>query len=552
MTRAEFLSILGLGLLGCEEEEINIRRYGDIQQKDMKIKHLNWFWGGVGDPTTNSQGQQVIAFIGDSNIVGQGLTVGPTPTAGTVKQWSGGSIIDVTNTDITEGLTTGQQANIGSMMPKFGIDYNARTGKIPVIVSCGRGGSHFASNPDLSDNDFSSTGDNRALTEARITAALAANGTTKLGEIIVNLGINDFTAANTFATISAAIDSFVTWLTTTYPGVRITFLQIGRTSAGIVSTKQSQIRNKLRTISEANTGIHLIHAPVPLYDYGYYNVDLLHYSQAGNNFLGAAIDDYFEAVDDSAYDKFAAAIFCSFKDTVDTTKKNAINVFVSKYKNTNLALCETFQIYKGDTQANTYLDWVGMLSPVFTSVSFSANTEIATSAGTGSFIDTQWMTDQQLIRVTSDQDINFGCRVGSKTSIDALTACLYGAVGSSDNTSNSLFQTLSNTLQWRVMEDGTTSTILAATSVVAESLYELVRTGAATCSLWKDGVKLQDGTTAYEGTLDRTMKLGGRSNSASTVSSPIAAGFKCYYVATASGFDRTDWDADLDTLLNSL
>lgn len=517
----------------------------------MNAKKLSWWLNGT-DPTTNAQGERVILFLGDSNIVGQGATVGPTPTLGTVKYWNGSAIVNVINADITDGLSASQGANIGSMMPKFGIDYNARTGKIPVILSCGRGGAHFASNPDASGNDFSVTGNNRALAEARITATLAANGTTKLAEIIINLGINDFSAANTFATISTAIDSFMTWITTTYPGVRITFLQVGRAAVGIVSTKQSQIRNKLRAISEANTNVHLIHAPVAMYDYGYYKADLLHYSQSGNDFLGAALDDYYQAIDDDGYDKFAAAIFCSFKDTVNTTKKNAINVFVSKYKNTNLAKCETFQIYKGDTQANTYLDWVSMLAPIFTSVSFSANTEIATSAGTGSFIETMWMTDQQLIRVTSDQDITFGCRIGTKTSVDALTACLYGAVGSVDNTSNSLFQTVGLTLQWRVMEDGTTSTTLASTSIVAQSLYELVRTGASACSLWKDGVKLQDGTTAYEGTLDRTIKLGGRSNATASVSTPIAAGFKVFYVATESGFDRTDWDTDLDTLLAAL
>lgn len=512
------------------------------------------FGGGASDPVFNSQGQGVIAFIGDSNIVGQGDTVGPTPTLGTVKYWDGSAISNVTNSDITNGLTTGQAANIGSMMPRYGINYNARTGRIPVILSCGRGGAHFASNPDASGNDFSSTGNNRALAEARITAALAANGTSKLAEIIVNLGINDFSAANTFATISTAIDSFYTWLTTNYPGVRITFLQIGRTSTGIVSTKQSQIRNKLRSLAEANSNVCILYAPVVLYDYGYMKADLLHYAQSGNNFLGAAIDDLHASID-AGHDKLAAGVYCSFKDTIDSTKRSAMNVFISKYKSTNLALCETFQVYKGDTLSNDYLDWVGMLAPLFTSVTFSANTEIASAGTTGSFIDTMWMADQQLIRVPSDQDIIFGCRMGTKTTADGVTACLYGAVGSVDNTSNNIFQTTTPSLQWRVMEDGTTSTILTTppdTKFIAESLYEMVRTGANACSLWKDGVKIQDGTTAYEGTLDRTMKLGGRSNAAASVSSPIAAGFKVFYVATNTGFNRTEWDADLDTLLAAL
>lgn len=525
----------------------------DIRRRRI-ISTLSYGWGtDSSDPTTNPQGQQVIVFLGDSNIVGQGATVGPTPTLGTVKYWNGSAIANVTNADITDGLTTGQAANIGSMMPKFGIDYNARTGKIPVILSCGRGGAHFANNPDATGNDFSVTGANRALAEARITAALAANGTTKLAEIIINLGINDFSSVNSFATISTAIDSFMTWITGFCPGVRITFLQVGRSAVGIVSQKQSQIRNKLRTISEANDDVHLIQAPVAMYDYGYYKVDLLHYAQSGNDFLGAAIDNYFEAVD-AGYNKFAAGVFCSFKDAVNQTKADAINAFFEA-QGDNIALMETLQVYKNDTQANTYLDFVGMLAPIYTSVTFSANTEIASSGATGSFIETMWMVDQQLVRVTSDQDINFGCKMGTKTTADGVTVCLYGAVGSSDNTTMNIFQTTTPSLQWRVMEDGTTSTILTTapnTAFIAQSLYEMVRTGANACSLWRNGVKIQDGTTAYEGTLDRTIKLGGRSNSGSTVSSPIAAGFTVFYVATESGFDRTTWNADLNTLLSAL
>lgn len=519
------------------------------------IKKLDWYWrSGASDPATNASGEQVIAFIGDSNIVGQGLTVGPTPTAGTVKQLSSGAIVNVTNTDILEGLTTGQAANIGSMMPKFGIDYNARTGKIPVIVSCGRGGSEFASAVD--DNDFSPTGENRALTEARIASALTLNGTTKLAEIIVNLGINDFSSANSFATISTAIDSFFTWLTTTYPGVRITMLQIGRTAASINSTKQSQIRDKLRSVSESNANIHLLHAPVAFNDYGYMKADLLHYNQDGNNFLGEIIDDYLEAVD-AGYDKIAAGIFCSFKDAVNSTKKDAINAFISKYKNTNLALCSTFQVYKSDTAANAFLDWVGNLASRQFGTTFVANTEIRSAGATNSFIDTMWMIDEQIGigRTLSDEDLVIGCRGGTKTTADGTTASFLGAVGSTDGTSINLWQVSGTAIWLQIAEDSTVKTVWSTppdVTIIAETLYELIRTGSAAHALNKNGTQLFTGTTAYEGTLNRTIKLGGRSTAADTVSSAFAGGYKVFYVAQADGFDRTDWNDDLDTLLDAL
>lgn len=517
-----------------------------------KMIHFGWLGSGTGDPTTNAQGERVILFLGDSNIVGQGATAGPTPTLGTVKYWNGSAIANVTNADITDGLASGNGANIGSMMPKFGIDYNARTGKIPVILSCGRGGAHFASNPDATGNDFSVTGNNRALAEARITAALAANGTTKLAEIVINLGINDFSSVNSFATISTAIDSFMTWITTTYPDVRITFLQIGRSAVSIASRKQSQIRNKLREISEANADVHVIQAPIAMYDYGYYKVDLLHYAQSGNDFLGAAIDNYFEAVD-AGYNKFAAGIFCSFKDALNQTKVDAINAFFEA-QGDNIALMETLQIFKNDTQANTYLDFVGMLAPVYTSVTYTANTEIATAGTTGSFIDHLWMLDEQLIRCT-DQDIVFGCKMGTKTTADGVLAVLFGAVGSVDGTIIGLYQTATPSVLWRVVEDSTTSTVLTTppdTKFIAQSLYEMARTGANAGSLYRNGVKIQDGTTAYEGTLNRYVKSGGLGNAGATVSAPIAAGYKVFYVARASGFDRTTWDTDLNTLLAAL
>lgn len=515
----------------------------------MKDGLFNPFFGSSVDgvPDTNLLGEQAIVLIGDSNIVGQGATVGPTPTLGTVREWNGSAKVNVTNADLSV-------ANIGSMWPKFGIDYNARTGQIPVFINCANGGSTFFTRADDPPNTWHSDGSLYSAMLTKVASGLSSLGVRKPKAIFVGLGINDSNLATSLSDINSAIASLITRLNADFPDVPIYFLNVGL-SAGPErnSARKSFIRLKIFGHALSNPLVHFIHAPMALYDYNTSNVkaDIIHYSQTGNNLLGAILDDYLEDVE--TYDKIACGIFSSFTSAVDSTKKGLISAFCASQRS-NLALMETLQIFKSDVVGNTYIDFVGSLVPQYASTTFSANNAVVTAGATGSYIDHGWMIDQQ-VSIATDQDISIGVKTGTVTTAGGVTACLYGAVGSVDNTSIALFQTTTPSLQWRMVEDGSTSTILTVapdTEILDNTCYEMIRTGANAVALYKNGTLLQSGTTAYEGTLDRNIKSGGRGNAAATVSNPIASEFEAFWVSKNTGFDHSGFVTALNTMLAGL
>ena len=106
--------------------------------------------GGTADTTIN--GEQFFLVVGDSIAQGSNNSSGPgpTPTAGTVKQYNGSAIVDIGSADVYNVVSGG-----GTMMPKMGIDYNAESGKIPMFISCGSQGSNFENETGDGGNNWS-------------------------------------------------------------------------------------------------------------------------------------------------------------------------------------------------------------------------------------------------------------------------------------------------------------------------------------------------------------------------------------------------------------
>lgn len=158
--------------------------------------------------------------LGDSNSRGNSDAVGTTPAAGTVYQWDAGSsnLRMITNLDLLEPVAAGA---IGSQWPAAGTTYYNLTGKKPVFINTGVGGSaFFNSTPGFSwytnDSLFSN-----AVT--KVNNCLAYLGKTRPDLVIVECGIND--AVQGAALSQTYVSSLVDRILTQYPDVRIVMTQ---------------------------------------------------------------------------------------------------------------------------------------------------------------------------------------------------------------------------------------------------------------------------------------------------------------------------------------
>jgi len=88
-----------------------------------------------------SDGKQAILVMGDSIVAGSSPAYGSTPTSGTVYQVDkfDGTVTEITTTDMSDSV----HYTVGSFWPRFGIHYNAATGKKPMILNHGISGSTF-------------------------------------------------------------------------------------------------------------------------------------------------------------------------------------------------------------------------------------------------------------------------------------------------------------------------------------------------------------------------------------------------------------------------
>jgi hypothetical protein len=239
---------------------------------------------------TNGSDQQVWWVIGDSlPQTAPSLEKGPDPTyANTVYEWNGTSIVAITTNDVT-GTTN------GSFMPKFGSDYYKRTSKKVVWCRSSVGGSEVHNNGDATDN-WSTAGNLYGEAKTKLAAALAANGTASPRGVIFSLGVNDVRNVSTDTTeITAGFVSLFSRLNTDFPDIPIFIWLPGMEGLTAGFTSSTKLLDTRAIIEAAIVPYSQMSVQVDLLDYRgsaqetFYDTDLLHLKQLGNDLLAATL-----------------------------------------------------------------------------------------------------------------------------------------------------------------------------------------------------------------------------------------------------------------------
>lgn len=460
-----------------------------------------------GSDDTNANGEQAILFIGDSIMQGSNNSSGPgpTPTAGTVKQYNhtADAIQDIGSADVYNVVSGG-----GTMIPQYGIDYNAESGYIPVAISMGSQGANFEAEAGDGGNNWSSTGTLRATAETRVTRTLELLGTTKLKAIFVVLGINSARGSEDLTTVVyPAIDDFFTWLTTTYPGVKIYVSQIGRHETQSHNDRIYGVRYRIRTNALNNTDVEMFFNMASWIMSSGYGADNLHPNQVGQNNMGASAARVMRA-DNANLTKWGRSAVAALYDNPSTTRRALIDTLMSTIvASGDYAKLELLILFKTTTQNNIWVDFA-FLGYLFnnTSVIFTANDSIG-SNGTSNHYAIAFVPSVN-IGQASQNDFFMGVKCKVNSTAQGTLACLIGGSDGSDVAA--VLQNTTPALTYRA-NDATVSTTTAELKFQDDAFYGPAR-NAGNKYLLKNATQLATAAVASTGTVSVLPTIGAFNN----------------------------------------
>lgn len=474
---------------------------------------------------TNEEGQQVVLAIGDSHTVKRnptGTAYGPTPTANTVFQWDVPNqlLYEIGATDI---LQTGAGTDWGSIYPQMGISYFSSTGRKPVFVTMGVGGTNYS--PRTGDSGDWSTADTLYTTaKDECDNCLTFLGLNTPKYVIVNLGVNDSRGATALATIQADITSLYDRLHTDYPRAVILQIMMGRNETEVSTSRAIAIRNYIRNEAETRDYMHIVASETAMWSNGYYDSDNLHLLQTGNNLVGEMVGRWLDPAN-AIYSKWAKSIIASHFDALSTARKALINQWVTSVGSLYFDLDQFYNLHT-TIEANTFFDWTFQYGGFKTSSVFTAN-DCVTSNGTSSY----WRPDldqSKVIHATSTDGFA-GCKIKTNRSVAGATRVALGRAAAGDQTV--LGQTNLSVLYHRFND--LTLTTDADETVLADDSYYATGRSSTTKILYKNGVNVNQATQAITSQSTGAMYLGCLNN-AGTAGNFIDADFQ-YVVAGLLG-----------------
>lgn len=355
-------------------------------------KKMFWLGGGssIADQFTNALGEQGILIVADSTGgYATDSTYGPTPTAGTVKEYkqADDTIINVGATDL---LDTGNGGTgYGSMWPKMGIDYNAGSSRIPVFVDCHSFDSNLlwatdATNKWLYDATSYFKGDLYDSMKIKADAALLKIGVQKYKAIFVMLTVNDigdnlFTAAQ----INGAYSKLIEYLQTDYPGSPIYLVAPSVIDAG--TTTQTALAadvrwHTIKTVPETYSGVECIY-------YAQYAVACnlqtgAHWSSVMNNYMGASFAAYLL---DTETDVYIKRVTNHFAIPLTSAHKLAWKTALTTLQSEGfLQVCNFLKLDVCTESINERFNITGITQPTYlegNAYTFTANDSIRTGNG---------------------------------------------------------------------------------------------------------------------------------------------------------------------------
>lgn len=482
--------------------------------------------------------KQAWGIVGDSTAVGTSPGKGPTPTTGTVYEFHGGTINEIGSNDLST-------ANVGSPWPRFGIDYNSGYGMKPVFVSGASGGAEFYPNGD--NNNWSTTGTLYAAWKTKMDAALLALGVVKPRGILVSLGINDVRGAQVLANIVADVSGLIDRINTDYNSPLIYFILPGRSEGtapnGYNSNRHQFLRRLILNAINTYANVHVVGSLLPYANWGLYDTDNLHLTQAGNDKMGEQFARY--VLDTTSTSKAARAIIANQHTALNETKKAAVRTFISTFSDF-LQTFDALHIYVADNQNNALMDWAMMATPYqVNSPAFTANSHIETN-GTNNYIRSLFTLDNTGRAAVTDYTEFAATKV--VTTPASTSAYLFGKGNAS--TISRIYQG-GNAIHGQCYD--LTDTNSASEAKFADNaVYAAYRFGT-TKKVRKNGTDLASATQAsIAGITTLDTWIGGHNNNGA-LAAPINAQIRAYGLFRISGIaDYSAFVTALETLLTAM
>lgn len=482
---------------------------------------------------TTPAGEQLFWGIGDSNMDGRGATI-PTIASGTMWNWNGSSYDEITTQHVSNTGTT------GSMYQYFAEDYLATTGYKSLIVNSGKGGSSYYPNAGGEEHWTGTGADDLyqpALTNVR--AALAAKGLTQPKAIFLNCGINDETAGTSEANITTAMNTLLTNLNTSFPGVPILLLIPGRNNSNAFTQALYNLRKLSIERCEVYPDLYPIGSAAAFIEPGYVNgSDEIHYATAGLDWWGAMCNRWF--INSAISNKYARGVVSGHFDELSSGRKTLVaNVITGLYDRGDYFQLEHLTSHKTTVVQNTGFDWSFLGYSFRTGSTFTANTSVS-SNGTSSFSSYTFFNSINT-RAASQDDFIEGVKIKTKTTANGVIAVMFG--GTTGTIAASFGQTAANTV-YRC-NDNTTSSGGEA-GIVADNLYAIYRNGT-TKGLKKNKTDQASTTQASLGVYNLFPRMGCNNNSG-TAASFLNATYTYVFAARFTTFDYDSFFDDMEAL----
>jgi hypothetical protein len=535
---------------------ISVSAYGQVQKSFFSYTSVQTNFSQDNSDNTNASEQQIWGIFGDSKARGTSPNAnetGPEPFIDNIvyQYISGVGTSAINSGDVNN-------ASSGSPWMKWGIEYYRETSYKPVFVPRGVGGSNFADPGDHSSWD--ATGTLYTLAKNAVNNGCTDIGTTRPRGILWICGANDERDGVALGTIQTAINAIFAQCVADFPNTPIYIVNLGRTDNG-VSARVLSIRGYLEDVCAAYPNqVFMMFREANILDM--YNTDGLHFTQYGNDFLGAkSVQDLkarglirnrpFTRTYGSTFIALKAAVYTG-SNTLNTVEKNYINDVV-EYLNT-----------QGDWQ---YIDsWGGLLldSEAKSLKDMKRSTKDAvnhgatwrfkggfeTYASTSTYIDLNFRPSTDGVQYTQNAAFASVFLLENKNATSTL-ASLMGAVGTTNTWVLSIAQGATNGIIHRI--NANTGSTLGTGNPKSNALYFVRRTSSTQSILDEDGVG-SNATSTSAGLPNVNIYLGVRNNNGS-IDLPYAGRFGSWSFGSNSintfRFLRKRRELDIDLLLHN-
>lgn len=450
--------------------------------------------GSSVSPDTTADWKQVYTILGDSKT-GTSNGVGPTISSGIAYEWDREDLMvkEVTSGDF-------QYINsIGSQWPRFCIQYNANTGKKPVIVENGVGGTRW--NSSTAAQSWYTNGTLYSDAVDRTQACLDYLGLTKPKGVFIILGINDLN--NGVGDVSVYATSLIDRINADFDSPPI-YLSIPSQTNSMTSANAATMKTYLRSLEVTYSNVHAPFNEATLFSNGYTH-DNVHFNTTGNNVFGIWAADY--VASDETDKDVRRTLTTNHVTTLSSGEKAAYKTFIEGYKSDGITTADIPSLIVGisTSSGNKLTDFNGLTAPQNSSADISNNGYFSTN-GSSTYIRSQINPNTVIKQNATVNSIIFGVDILTNSTSAGTTGC---AGGCSSGSGRLYFRQSATGILWSV---SSTSEITygSETQIASNTDHTIGRTASNSSFYGKDNVSVSTSSGASAALPDFEIYLGAR------------------------------------------